>query len=190
MNLLFVVSRVRDWPFRIDGVTTVSARSYLTDPAHGDRSKNEENSEENSEETRVFNLCSTCSYQSPGYYVSMLAEARGHQPLPDVRALEDLQSDSLMQCLADKLAPLLQDTLDTVMPQPAPDLFAFDLLFGRADDARLDVLAEQLFNLLRAPLARMEFERRSGRWHLRTVHPLPLTRLEPERLQRAGKSVV
>jgi glutathione synthase/RimK-type ligase-like ATP-grasp enzyme len=180
MNLLFVVSRTCDWPFRIDGVTIVSARTYLTDPAHGEHA--------NRGDTRVFNLCSGCTYQSPGYYVSMLAEARGHQPLPDVRALEDLQSDGLVQRLADRLDPLLQQALDTVVTQPETKHFSFDMLFGRAQDARLDALSEQLFNLLRMPLAEMHFERREGRWHLRTVHALSLTRLDPDRLRRAARA--
>jgi len=32
----------------------------------------------------IINLCSSYKYQSIGYYVSLLAEARGHKPLPEV----------------------------------------------------------------------------------------------------------
>jgi glutathione synthase/RimK-type ligase-like ATP-grasp enzyme len=180
MNLLFVVSRMRDWPFHIDGVAIVSAQTYLTDAAHGDAT--------DQGETRVFNLCTDCSYQSPGYYVSMLAEARGHHPLPDVRALEDLQSDGLVQRLTDRLDPMLQQSLDLVVAQADVTDFSFAMLFGRARDARLAPLAEQLFNLLRLPLADLNFERRGGRWHLRSVQALPVTRLEPDRLQRAARA--
>jgi glutathione synthase/RimK-type ligase-like ATP-grasp enzyme len=178
MNLLFVVSRIRDWPFRIDGVSLVSAQTYLTEVAHGE--------EIDDGESRVFNLCTDCSYQSPGYYVSMLAEARGHHPLPDVRALEDLQSDGLVQRLTDRLDPMLQQALDLVVMQADVKDFSFDMLFGRASDARLDPLAEQLFNLLRLPLAKMHFERSGERWQLRTVEVLPLTRLHPDRLRSAA----
>ncbi|MDB5824609.1 MAG: RimK domain protein ATP-grasp [Herminiimonas sp.] len=178
MNLMFVVSRIKDWPFHTDGVSVLSAQTYLTGLANAE--------EIDKGETRVFNLCTDCSYQSPGYYVSMLAEARGHHPLPDVRALEDLQSDGLMQRLTDRLDPVLQQALDLVATEADADSFSFDMLFGRTQNPCLDPLAEQLFNLLRLPLAEMNFERRGDRWHLRSVQALAVTRLEPDRLRRAA----
>lgn len=88
MDILIVVDTPRDWPLAIPGVQRVTARAYLTDPLYGaDRS------------FRVFNLCRSYRYQSLGYYVSLLAEARGHKPLPRVGTIEDLQSQTLVRHL-------------------------------------------------------------------------------------------
>ena len=80
MSILIVVNNPRDWPLDIHGVTVVPARAYLTDPAYG-----------TDHIVRVFNLCKSYRYQTLGYYVSLLAEARGHKPLPRVNTIEDLQ---------------------------------------------------------------------------------------------------
>ena len=71
MSNLIVVNNPRDWPLDIAGVTVIPARAYLTDPAYG-----------GDHLARVFNLCKSYRYQTLGYYVSLLAEARGHKPLP------------------------------------------------------------------------------------------------------------
>ena len=70
MTILLVVNNPRNWPLQIPEVVVTSARSYLTDPAYSeDRT------------AKVFNLCRSYAYQSSGYYVSLLAAARGHKPL-------------------------------------------------------------------------------------------------------------
>lgn len=149
MNVLFVVSQRRDWPFEIPGVTVVAARDYLADSTYAAPSA-----------ARVFNLCRSDRHQGRGYYVSLLAEARGHQPAPDVRTIEDLQGGNPLPMLADAAAP--QWTLDADRAKP------FDLLayFGRDPQGRNDAAARQLFTLLHAPLLHATFEHRDGRWQL------------------------
>lgn len=168
MKILFIVSHLRDWPFPLPGVTVVPARAYLTDPAYT-----------GCDATKVFNLCNSFRYQSRGYYVSMLADARGHQPLPDIKAIEDLQSEGIIQLLADSLDELIQSALMQV------DANAFELTayFGRTPDGQCMQLGEQLFNLLRMPLLQARFERDGGRWRLRHVHALTLDDIAPERLR-------
>jgi hypothetical protein len=74
MNPIIVVNNPKDWRFDIPGVEVVSARSYLTQPTHSERRG-----------VKVFNLCKSYRYQSLGYYVSLLATARGHKPAPRCR---------------------------------------------------------------------------------------------------------
>ena len=154
MNILFVVSRRRDWPFDIAGVDVVPAREYLTDPAYGSRTA-----------TKVFNLCNSYRYQSRGYYVSLLAEARGHQPLPNVKAIEDLHSPNLIDMLNDKLDDLIQTSLAEV------DADSIDIrsYFGRDAERQYEQIGAQLFNLLHTPLLRSRFERNGEKWRLRSV---------------------
>ncbi len=153
MNILFVVSREQDWPDDIPGIRVLPAPSYLLDPACGDAA------------TKVFNLCSTYRYQSEGYYVSLLAEARGHQPLPDVAALKELQSEDLATALAEQLGRLEEFSF----AQAEAEVFDLDIYFGRDPDQRHEHLCQRIFELLRAPILHARFERAHGRWHLCSV---------------------
>ena len=73
MRSLIVVEHPKLWPLEIPDAEVVSARQYLTDPGFVDL-----------RHARVFNLCRSYAYQSVGYYVSLLAAARGHRPLPSI----------------------------------------------------------------------------------------------------------
>ena len=72
MNKLIVIEKPHKWQLDIPNVDLVSAQDYLSDAA-GQMGKN----------TKVINLCKSYQYQSVGYYVSLLAEARGHKVLPE-----------------------------------------------------------------------------------------------------------
>ena len=79
MPILIVVNNPANWPLSIRGVEVVAARQYLSDPSYH-RMTN----------TRVVNLCRSYSYQSLGYYVSLLAEARAQKPEPDVSTIQNM----------------------------------------------------------------------------------------------------
>jgi glutathione synthase/RimK-type ligase-like ATP-grasp enzyme len=157
MSNLIVVNNPRDWPLDISGVTVVPARAYLTDPTFGgDRA------------ARVFNLCKSYRYQTLGYYVSLLAEARGHKPLPRSNTIEDLQSRNMVRLLAEGLGDLIQKSLKPIKS----DTFEFDIYFGHSAASRYEQLSRQLFNLLQAPLLRAEFERHGQHWRIRSIRPI------------------
>ncbi|MDD5300422.1 MAG: RimK family protein [Gallionella sp.] len=165
MGNLIVVNNPRDWPLDIPGVAVVPARAYLTDPAYGgDRT------------ARVFNLCKSYRYQTLGYYVSLLAEARGHKPLPRANTIEDLQSQNMVRLLAEGLDDLLQKSLAPIKS----DAFELDIYFGHSAASRHEQLSRQLFNLLHAPLLRADFERRNHRWRIRSVRPIAASDIPPQ----------
>ncbi len=175
MGALIVVSNPRDWPLEIPGVTVVSARAYLTDPDFGnDRSR------------RVFNLCKSYRYQSFGYYVSLLAEARGHRPLPRVNAIEDLQSEDLVRLLGADLDALIQKSLASIKS----DDFVLSIYFGRNLASRHDPLSRRLFDMLQAPLLRAHFERARGHWRIRGVRPISANEIPPSHQDFAVQAAV
>jgi glutathione synthase/RimK-type ligase-like ATP-grasp enzyme len=157
MSILVVVNNPRDWPLDVPGVIVVPARNYLTDPAFGSDLS-----------ARVFNLCKSYRYQTLGYYVSLLAEARGHKPLPRASTIEDLQSQHLVRHLAEGQDELIQKSLAPIKS----DTFELSIYFGRNVANRYDALSRQLFNLLQAPLLRANFERRDHHWRIRSVRPI------------------
>lgn len=165
MSILIVVSNPRDWPLAVPGVSVVPARDYLTDPAYGgDRY------------ARVFNLCKSYRYQSLGYYVSLLAEARGHKPLPRANTIEDLQSRNMVRLLTEGLDELIQKSLAPIKS----DAFELSIYFGRNVASRHEALSRQLFNLLQAPLLRAEFERRDQHWRIRSVRSIAASDIPPQ----------
>jgi len=153
MNIHFVVNHARDWPFAIEGVRVLTAREYLTDPAYTEHAV-----------ARIVNLCRSDRYQGRGYYVSLLAEARGHRVLPEVKTLGDLNAGHLEQMTSSAVIEQAQRALPT-----GNDAATVEAWFGRDPQRRNDALAQQLFAALRIPLLRARFARTNGRWHLQDV---------------------
>ena len=81
MTLIAVVDRPEDWPAAIPGVRVVAARDYLGDTSYAETAS-----------VSVHNLCTADRYQGRGYYVSLIAEARGQAPEPDVKTMEAVAS--------------------------------------------------------------------------------------------------
>jgi len=152
MKVYFVVDNPARWPLRIAGVEVVNARAYLTEPAFTRAG------------ARVFNLCRSYQYQSTGYYVSLLAAARGHRPIPDIGTVRDLQIPSLYRLVSQELDELIQKSLGPLHT----DRFTLSIYFGRNLAKRYDRLSLHLFNLFRAPLLRAQFVRQE-RWELKTI---------------------
>lgn len=154
MNILLVVNNPKSWPLNIPGVSVTSARAYLTDPTYSeDRT------------AKVFNLCRSYSYQSSGYYVSLLAAARGHKPLPDINTIQDLKSQHVIRVLSEDLEQQIQDTLKRLQSKK----FTLSIYFGRNTAKRYDNLSLRLFNLFRAPLLRATFIKQANLWKLDSV---------------------
>lgn len=164
MSILIVVDNPRDWPLDIPDVSVVAARTYLTDPAYGE-----------GRSVKVFNLCKSYRYQSLGYYVSLLAEARSHKPLPRVSTTEDLQSQNLVRLLTEGLDDLVQKSLAPIKS----DTFELSIYFGRNMASRHAALCHQLFSLLQAPLLRAHFERHRDHWQLRSVRAIAASDIPP-----------
>jgi glutathione synthase/RimK-type ligase-like ATP-grasp enzyme len=127
MNILVAVDDPRDWSLDIPGVVVVSGRDYLTDPRFGEGM------------ATVFNLCRSYQYQSLGYYVSLLAEARGHRPLPRLNTVGDLQSPGMVCLLTEKLDDLSRRSPAASDLPPHHQAFvargATEYLVGRRDKA-------------------------------------------------------
>lgn len=161
MPILMVVDDPASWPLSIRGVEVVGARRYLTDPRFHRMA-----------DTRIFNLCQSYRYQSLGYYVSLLAEARAHKPQPDVTTIQDMKSSALVRAIAEDLEDLIQHTLRTVNPEK----FDMSIYFGRTLALRDQVLGQRLFGRFRSPLLRVHFVRR-GKWQLQSVRPIPASEI-------------
>jgi glutathione synthase/RimK-type ligase-like ATP-grasp enzyme len=148
-----VVENPRRWPLKLPGAQVVAAREYLTNPKFSEDRR-----------SRVFNLCRSYGYQTVGYYVSLLATARGHKPLPSVHTIYELRQSAILRVVSDDLEEILQTAL---APLRSKD-FEVSIYFGRNLAARYDRLCQALFEHFPVPLLRAEFVR-ADRWRLQSV---------------------
>lgn len=158
-DVVIVVSNPKDWPAVVPGAQVVSAKQYLTNPEFSTRRK-----------VRVFNLCRSYKYQSTGYYVSLLATARRHKPLPSISTILDLRSPVLTRYVSDELDELINKSLGSIQA----DKFTLSIYFGHNLARRHDRLSMRLFRLFPAPLLKADFSRDAeGHWALRTIGAMP-----------------
>jgi glutathione synthase/RimK-type ligase-like ATP-grasp enzyme len=156
MQTIIVTDQDQKW-FEIPDATVTTARRYLAAPESA-----------NEGTVRVLNLCRTGRYQGRGYYVSLLAEARGQRAIADVKAIEDLRTEAYVRALEAEMQPLVQETLH----HDESERFQLDVYFGKHPDHQ--ALAEQLFAKVRAPLLRVLFARAEGSWRLDALQAIGL----------------
>jgi glutathione synthase/RimK-type ligase-like ATP-grasp enzyme len=165
MNTLIVTDQKQEWPFELPGATVLTAPRYLAEFESAPDA-----------DVRVLNLCRTDRYQGRGYYVSLVAQARGQVPLPTVRTVEDLKSEAYVEALAGELEALVRETLH----HDASERFELDVYLGRDPAQRHQALAEQLFASVRAPLLRALFGRAGEGWRLDSVQAIGLADIPPQ----------
>ncbi|OHB25630.1 MAG: glutathione synthase [Desulfuromonadaceae bacterium GWC2_58_13] len=158
-NLLIIVDDPSAWPLKIEEAELVAARAYLAEPRFLAMRG-----------AKVFNLCRSYRYQSLGYYVSLLAAARGHRPLPGVTAMQDLKSHHIIRHVSDELDRLIQKNLRPILSRE----FILSIYFGHNLAKRYDSLSQQLFHLFQAPFLRAQFvhSEKNGKWQLQNISPL------------------
>ncbi len=157
MSAILVVENPARWPLRLQGAEVVAARDYLVNDAWSGRRG-----------LRIYNLCRTYGYQTLGYYVSLLAAARGHRPMPTVETLQDLRLDPVVRIVGEKLEDLIQKSLARLKGRR----FELSVYFGRNLAKRYDALARALHEQFPVPLLRASFERKGGEWRLDSVGPI------------------
>jgi glutathione synthase/RimK-type ligase-like ATP-grasp enzyme len=156
---IVVIEKAAGWPLELEGAEVVLARAYLTEPLFSELRR-----------TTIYNMCRDYSYQSIGYYVSLLAQARGHRPLPSVSTLQSFSSASAVRTAAQDLDDRIRKSL---APFPGPT-FELPIYFGRTPVDGQDRLARAVYGLFPAPLlrARFAFDSDDRVWELRSLRPL------------------
>ena len=156
MKTVVVTDQNHNW-FEIPDATVLTARRYLAEPESGIEGT-----------VRVLNLCRTGRYQGRGYYVSLVAEARGQRPVPDIKSIGELKSDGWVRALEAEIQPLVQETLH----HDESERFQLNVYLGKHPSHR--ALAERLFARTRAPLLRVLFARADGSWRLDALQAMGL----------------
>ena len=157
MSNLIVVDSLKTWPLKIPDVPIIAARDYLTDPQYSELRN-----------VKVFNLCRSYRYQSTGYYVSLLATARGHKAFPSITTIQDMKTVSIVRIVAEDLEDVMERNLRPVKTNK----FTLSVYFGRNLAKRYEELSSRLFRLFQAPLLRAEFICDDGVWKVDSLGPI------------------
>ncbi|MFH2145160.1 MAG: RimK family protein [Candidatus Omnitrophota bacterium] len=161
MHNLIVTNNPRQWDIHVEGVEVISTQAYL---------KN--NNYVGLPHIRVFNLCRSYRYQSNGYYVSLLAAARGHKVFPDVSTIQDFNSHAVVRIMSEELDVLIQKMLNSLKSKD----FVLSIYFGKNIARQYDELSIKLSNLFQAPLLRARFVY-NKKWVLQNITPIPLNEI-------------
>ena len=161
MRNLVVVNDPKEWSFSQEGLEVVAARKYLTHPSYTTLDK-----------VRVINLCRSLGYQKIGYYVSLLADARGHKPMPSIETIQNMKDRAIAAIAGADLQEIIDDSLSKVQS----DEFVLSVYFGRNMAQRHERLANALFRMFPSPYLQANFARsdKSGRWRLESLKPMAI----------------
>ncbi len=134
------------------------------------------------EPQRVINLCRNYKYLSRGYYVSLLAEARGHKVIPSVKTLTDLSQPAVYG--------VLQPGVGKVLNCLAGDAksFRWRIYFGEAEQSELTDVSRQLFERFPVPILEVTFHHKTD-WQLTSIKAVGLHKLTEAEETRFANSM-
>jgi glutathione synthase/RimK-type ligase-like ATP-grasp enzyme len=166
MNKYIVVNQPENWNFSTDNVTVISSQDYLTNPKYA-LLKN----------ARIFNLCKDYSYQSKGYYVSLLAEARGHLPIPTTKNIVDLKALKLVRLVSDEFDDVIQQSLKNIKSQD----FTLSIYFGQNVAQKYKNLSGLFYRHFQAPFLRVKFNH-TTKWNVQSIKAISESEIPVEHL--------
>src|SRR5918993_1562362 len=164
MQKLIVVENPTNWQFNLEEVEVITPASYISREIY-----------QQSKGLKVINLCKSYQYQSLGYYVSLLAEARMHKVLPGIVTIQDLRFPSILR----EDSQDFDDLIQTSFRNEKRDKVEFDIYFGITQHEHLDKLTKQLFQYIQAPSLSATFSKKN-KWVLQSIKPLSLGEVPKE----------
>jgi len=167
MPILIVVDDPDDLALNFEECELVSAKAYVSDHQYAELRS-----------AKVFNLCRSYRYQSTGYYVSLLASARGHKPIPNISTILDLKSQSIIRIASEELDDLIQKSLSPIQSKT----FVLSIYFGRNLARRHEQLSQYLFKLFEAPFLRSIFfyNEKNKKWQIQNINPIAVHDISEE----------
>lgn len=164
MQKLIIVENPDHWQFNLYDAEVVTPAKYISNETY-----------QQGKGLKVINLCKSYQYQSLGYYVSLLAEARKHKVLPGISTIQDLRFPSILREDSQDFDDLIQNSFK----EEKKDRVEFDIYFGITQDEHLDKLAKQLFHYVQAPCLSATFSKKN-KWVLQSIKPLSLGEVPQE----------
>lgn len=170
---LVVIDDFKDWSPEWAGYNVVLAEDYLTRP------------EFTAGDYKIVNLCRNDRKLSTGYYISLLAEARGHRAMPTARTLQNLTSKRIYSDVLDELNTTVQKSLARIIQED----FALSVYFGQNLAERHSHLSQQLFTLFPCPLFKVQFCYTDRGWEIQSIKPMGLSQAPQSHLFKVKEAM-
>lgn len=164
MKKLIVVNHPEKWQFPATNLEIVSAGDYLTKPEYSQLKT-----------ARIFNLCKDYSYQSKGYYVSLLAEARGHLAIPTVKNIVDLREPKVVKVISGEFDELIQQSLKNIKSQE----FTLSIYFGQNTAHKYTELSAMFHKHFQIPFLRVRFNF-TTKWNIKNIRAISESEIPEE----------
>lgn len=158
---LIVINQPYKWAFNDVDARIITVKEYISDPIY-----------QNGTEFRVFNLCSSYKYQSYGYYVSLLASARGQRVIPSIATIRDFRLINVVHSAAFDIEEEINQSLN----KERANTFSLNVYFGQTSTRGFKSLAMKLYQLFEAPLFKVDFVKHD-KWLIKDIHVLTLPKL-------------
>ncbi len=140
----------------------------------------------------IVNLCRDVRYLSRGYYVSLIADARGQHCEPTVDTLRNLLDEHVVfRALEEASIPTLDSTERAARvktPKPAEEATIW-LVAGQTADPRFRALGRRLHTIWPHPLLRVDVVREQRAWRVWKLQPVTLDALPDAERARLGAAL-
>ncbi len=166
-----VINDMSDWQPYYPSQSLLTANEYLS--THVSRTR-----------SHILNLCDDLSYLSTGYYVSLLAEARGQRVMPSVTTINDLNNFKHYQLLTN----VLDKSASRYLANYTDDALDLIICFGVSDIDEFNGFARQLFERYPCPLLRVQL-RNEGRWYIHSLTAGYLNQLDDAQQTMSGDAL-
>jgi len=161
---LIVINQPHKWKFSDINAKVITVREFINNTIY-----------HSSSDYRVFNLCSSYKYQTYGYYVSLLASARGQRVIPSTTTIRDFRILNVINSAAYDI----EDLINTSLNKEKEISFSLNIYFGQTNKKGYKPLAVKLYQLFEAPLFKVEFIKHD-KWFIKDIKILTLTKIPQE----------
>jgi glutathione synthase/RimK-type ligase-like ATP-grasp enzyme/ribosomal protein S18 acetylase RimI-like enzyme len=159
-----VVDHPKDWDMGSLGLKVISALQYTSDEEFYSK-----------QNLRVFNLCRSYKYQSIGYYVSLLANARGHRAIPSVTTMRDASDLRMIKSVTSEIEELIRK----VLSKSEENRVVLNIYFGISRESRFSRIAQKLFQIFEIPFFKLILVKQKE-WEIHRIEPISLEKSPPE----------
>lgn len=163
-SMLILLNGMDDWKPYYETNSVVTISDYLKNKSLG------------KEVRLVLNLSNDYSYNSEGYYCSLLAQARGQKVIPGVEIINKLETGTGI-----RMDRNLQKVCNQWIQKNniTDDVWYLNIYFGTCKEKGLEKIARFIFDNYPCPLLRVGFNTRT-RNQIETVQALSLKQLKEE----------
>ena len=138
---LIILDSLDEWNPFYDTQSIITAKDYLQNEYLSNQSH------------LVINLSNDLTYNSEGYYCSLLAKARGHKIMPSVETINKISSEALIRL--DK--SLQKICYQHIKKNNIQENWQVDIYFGTCNEEGLEKVTRNIFEQFHSPVLRVTF---------------------------------